>query len=192
MYCADLLEIYNTACPTFQILVTRSTMDLFSILMSPAVPIVLLFGAFVVGLVVLFRAALPKPIPGIPYNHASAKSVLGDIPSMVKWKSETKELFSWLRSQLYEHNVPMVQVFVKPGCLPWVIVGDYRECMDVLSRRSHEWDRSHFTSDVVTPVLREHHFPFPSGPKQKAHRALLSDLMTPAFLNEVNIAINPH
>lgn len=52
-------------------------------------------------------------------------------------------------------------------------------------RRSKEFDRASFTTDVVQPILREHFFPMPSSTKQRAHRALLSDTMTPAFLNEV-------
>jgi cytochrome P450 len=133
----------------------------------------------------LYRAALPKPIPGIPYNQASARSVLGDIPGMMKWKKDTRELFSWMTAQCKNLNSPMVQVFVKPFSAPWVIIVDARECQDVLVRRSKEFDRSPFTTDVVGPILREHHFSFPTGPKFRAHRALLADLMTPGFLNDV-------
>jgi hypothetical protein len=145
----------------------------------------LVVGILALLLTLLYRAALPKPIPGIPYNHASARSIFGDIPGMMKWKAETRETFTWMTEQCKLLNAPMVQLFVKPFSLPWVIVTDARECLDVLTRRSKEFDRSSFTTDVVLPILREHHFPFPSGPKQRAHRALLSDLMTPAFLNEV-------
>jgi len=148
--------------------------------------VVLAAGVVFAILIILYRAALPKPIPGIPYHYASAKSILGDIPSMIKWKKDTRETFSWMTEQCRLLNAPMVQVFVKPFALPWVIVTDARECQDVLTRRSKEFDRSEFTTNVVMPILREHHFPFPSGPKQRAHRALLSDLMSPAFLNEAS------
>ncbi|KAH7018784.1 cytochrome P450 monooxygenase [Ilyonectria destructans] len=124
-------------------------------------------GVVIVLLTLLYRAALPKPIPGIPYNHASARSILGDVPKQYK-----------------RLNAPIVQVFVRPFSLRWVIVTDARECEDVLTRRSREFDRARFTTDVVQPILREHHFSFPSGPKQRAHRSLLSDLMTPTFLNK--------
>ncbi|KAH7131750.1 cytochrome P450 [Dactylonectria estremocensis] len=127
----------------------------------------------------------PKPIPGIPYKHAAARSILSDVPSMMKWKKDTRETFSWMTEQCKRLNAPMAQVFVSPFSLPWVLVTDARECEDVLTRRSREFDRARFTTDVVQPILREHHFPFPSGSKQRAHRSLLSDLMTPAFLNEV-------
>ena len=156
----------------------------FNLLSSPTV----LITCFVLAaLALLYRAALPKPIPGIPYNHDSARSVLGDIPSIVKWKKDTRETFSWMTFQCKKLNSPMVQIFAKPFSKPWIIVVDARECQDVLVRRSREFDRATFTTDVVQPILREHFFPMPSGPKQRAHRALLADLMTPAFLNEVSI-----
>lgn len=43
-------------------------------------------GAVLVLVYALYRAALPKPIPGIPYHEASAKSVLGDAPALIKRK----------------------------------------------------------------------------------------------------------
>lgn len=84
----------------------------------------------VVGIVLflLYRAALPKPIPGIPYNHASAKSPLGDIPGMMKYRKETRQTFMWMTEQCKQLNAPMIQLFVKPFSLPWVIVTDAREC----------------------------------------------------------------
>lgn len=152
---------------------------------SPSTTIVV--GLIFTALALLYRAALPKPIPGIPYNRKSANSILGDIPDMLRWRRDTRETFTWMTAQCKKLNSPMVQVFVTPFSAPWVIVVDARECQDVLVRRSKEFDRSHFTTDVVGPILREHHFSFPSGPKFRAHRALLSDLMTPAFLNEVRV-----
>jgi hypothetical protein len=136
-------------------------------------------------LVLLYHAALPKPVPGISYNHASAKSVLGDIPAMLKWKKETRETFSWVTLQCKKLNSPMTQIFPQSFSVPWVTVTDARKCYDVLVRRSREFDRSSFIINSVELVLREHFFPMPSGPKQRAHRALLTDLMTPEFVNEV-------
>ena len=154
-------------------------------LFSSSTAIVISIVATVLALI--YRAALPKPIPGIPYNHASAKSVFGDIPSMMKWQKRTRETFTWMTEQCKKLNAPMVQVSITPFSKPWVIVVDARECQDVLWHRSKEFDRADTTRDVVEPILREHFFSFPSGPKQRAHRALLSDLMTPAFLNNVSI-----
>lgn len=33
---------------------------------------------------VVYRAILPKPIPGIPYNKASVSRILGDAPDVSK------------------------------------------------------------------------------------------------------------
>lgn len=156
----------------------------------PPSPTTVVVGLFLAALALLYRMALPKPIPGIPYNEASAHSILGDIPAMLRWKKETRELFSWMTAQCTTLNSPMVQIFAKPFSTPWVIVTDARECQDALVRRPREFDRSHFTTDVVQPILREHHFSFPSGPKCRAHRALLADLMTPGFLHEVSRSLS--
>ncbi len=32
----------------------------------------------------IYRALLPRPIPGIPYNKTSAKRILGDAPDVSK------------------------------------------------------------------------------------------------------------
>lgn len=146
-------------------------------------------GLVIVVLVLLYRAALPKLIPGIPYNHGSDKSILGDIPSLSAYQKDKGEVFMWMTLQCQKLNSPIAQVFIRPFSRPWVIVTDARECHDVLLRRSREFDRSTFITDTVQPILGDFHFSFPSGPKQKAHRALISDLMTPGFLHEVcNVA----
>lgn len=138
-------------------------------------------------LALLYYLALPKPIPGIPHNASSARSVLGDIPSMLAWKKQTRENFSWMTLQCQKLNSPVVQIFPQPFSLPWVIVADARECQDVLFRRAKEFDRAKMITDSVGPILREHFFPMPTGPKQKAHRALLADTMTNEFLHEVRM-----
>jgi hypothetical protein len=198
---SSVIELWHIISALYHLSRTRSTMSqdflrTVAIKLDQIFPAMTIFlsrstTALVIGvtvalLVLLYRLALPRPISGIPYNHASARSIFGDIPSMMKWRRDTRETFTWMTEQVMQLNAPMVQVFVKPFSLPWVIVTDARECHDVLTRRSKEFDRSEFTTNVVQPILREHHFPFPSGPKQRAHRALLSDLMTPAFLNEVS------
>lgn len=141
------------------------------------------------ALLFLHRALLPKPIPGIPYNKNAATSLLGDIPAMSASLKENGELYAWMTSQCHSLNSPIIQLFIKPLKKPWVVVADARECQDVLGRRGREFDRAKMNWDVVQPILREHHFPFPSGPKQKAHRALLADLMGVEFLHKVCVCL---
>lgn len=89
-------------------------------------------------------AALPKPLPGIPYNKSSATSILGDALAMVKHKWKSGTIFDWMASQGVELNSPVCQLFLKPLSKPAVIVIDPRETQDVLLRRAKDFDRSQF------------------------------------------------
>lgn len=100
--------------------------------------------AVIVLLYALYRAALPKPIPGIPYHEASASRMFGDAPSMVKHKQKHSTVFDWMTAQSLELNSPVVQIFLKPFFQPIVVITDPRESQDVLLRRAKDFDRSNF------------------------------------------------
>ena len=74
----------------------------------------------------LYRSALPRPILGIPYNKASARSILGDMPAMMKHTKQTSQVFDWMVGQCVALNSPIVQVFVRPLGRPFVVVADFR------------------------------------------------------------------
>ena len=40
-----------------------------------------------------YRTALPKPLPGIPYNKDAATNLLGDVPEMIRYVLRTKRVF---------------------------------------------------------------------------------------------------
>lgn len=46
-----------------------------------------------IALYLAYRAILPKPIPGIPYNKDAAGKILGDIPEMMGHVMRTKRVF---------------------------------------------------------------------------------------------------
>ena len=74
-----------------------------------------LIGPFVVLVgYLLFRLALPRPIPGIPYNKHSAMRLLGDVPDMLRWQRERSEMLSFLTAQTTKLKSPIVQVFMRP------------------------------------------------------------------------------
>ncbi|KAF2094396.1 cytochrome P450 [Rhizodiscina lignyota] len=148
-----------------------------------AVPIVLI--AISACLFFLYRRFLPKPIPGIPYNEKAAKSLLGDIPALVKATQETQEIVAWLNSQLHLHNSPIAQVFTKPFSKPWVIVGDSIEAEDILTRRNHEFAKSTIQTNVFHGLVPKHHITMDSTPEFKQHRQLIQDLITPNFLHQI-------
>ncbi|KAK5122321.1 hypothetical protein LTR85_004232 [Meristemomyces frigidus] len=145
-----------------------------------------LISACVVALGIgLYRLALPKPIPGIPYNKRSAKRILGDVPDALKWHRETSEMFTFLTAQAIKHKSPVVQVFLRPFGKPWVIVTDFREAQDIMTRRTKEFDRSAFFGDLFYNLGPGNQVHMPTGDVWRAHRRLMADTMSNAFVNDV-------
>jgi hypothetical protein len=143
-----------------------------------------------VGVLILVYTAyqwvLPKPIPGIPYNKVAAQRLLGDIPDMVAHVNKTGTISPWITIQALKLNSPIIQLWARPFSKPWVIVYDFKESQDILLRRTKEFDRSDFFGEVFLGLVPDHHISKRSSdPKFKHNRALVKDLMTPGFLNEV-------
>ncbi|KIX09319.1 uncharacterized protein Z518_00398 [Rhinocladiella mackenziei CBS 650.93] len=138
-------------------------------------------------LYLIYRWALPRPIPGIPYNPSATRSIFGDIPGMLDYISKTGRIWPWITQQTTTLQSPIVQIFGRPFSKPWVIISDFRESQDILLRRHKEFDRSEVTRDTFSGLIPEMHIGMKSSDERfKAHRQLLKDLMTPAFLHEVS------
>ncbi|KAF4536396.1 Cytochrome p450 monooxygenase [Lasiodiplodia theobromae] len=143
-------------------------------------------GVFLV-LYMIYRAALPRPIPGIPHNKDAASKILGDIPEMMGHVKRTKRIFCWLTSRATRHQSPIVQVFIKPFSHPWVIVTDPFESHDILVRRTKEFDRSSFFGEILSGIMPEQHSWYKSNTALfKQNRNLINHLMAPTFINEVS------
>ncbi|CAI0647583.1 unnamed protein product [Colletotrichum noveboracense] len=137
--------------------------------------------AILVGLIVIRRVLLPKPLAGIPYNEKAASHVLGDIPEMMGYVLRTKRMFCWLTSLTTRHKSPIIQAFIKPGSLPWVVLTDPFECQDILLRRKD------FFGELIGGILPEQHIQFRSAdPKFKRPRNLINHLMAPTFITQVS------
>ncbi|KAK8080854.1 hypothetical protein PG997_008672 [Apiospora hydei] len=134
-----------------------------------------------VALYRLYRWLLPKPIPGIPYNTAAAKLLLGDAGDMLREVRITGEFGAWCAKQVQKMGAPVCQVFIRPFSQPWVLVADFRESRDILMRR-REFGKSKFISDGMA-CLGDFHGLFPTGARFKFNRQLVQDLMTSSFLN---------
>lgn len=87
----------------------------------------LLVAVTFIGLVLLYRAALPKPIPGIPYDRNSANRLFGDVPEAMKYHEQTSEMVAFLQKKCLDLGSPICQVFVRPFAKPWVVLLDGRE-----------------------------------------------------------------
>lgn len=134
---------------------------------------------------VFYRAALPRPIPGIPYNEASVSRVLGDATDMMKHHQEHSTVTDWITMQGIKLNSPIIQLFTKPFCRPVVYVLDPRETQDVLLRRSRDFDRSVFFADFFSGTVPDHHIVQPTNDKFRRGRRLLADTMSNGFLHGV-------
>ncbi|KAF7517317.1 hypothetical protein G7054_g13851 [Neopestalotiopsis clavispora] len=147
--------------------------------------------AIVVGLLSLlylgYQWALPKPLPGIPYNKAAVKSILGDLVEVRELQKKGGRPRAWLGEQPWRHNSPLVQVFMAPLAKPILILSDFREAQDILLRRGKEFDRGGRNLDALGGVIPNHHIGMKtSSPQFKANRELVKDLMTPNFLHTVS------
>ncbi|KAI0137216.1 cytochrome P450 [Xylariales sp. AK1849] len=147
----------------------------------------LVLGVVIVALYVAYRAIQPKPLPGIPYNKDAAGKLFGDVPEMMGYVMRTKRIFCWLTSLTTRHQSPIVQAFIKPGGLPWVVVTDPFESQDILLRRTKEFDRSEFFGELINGILPEQHIQFISTDARfKNNRNLINHLMAPTFISEVS------
>lgn len=63
----------------------------------------ILFWTIVLAVVYIgYRAALPKPLPGIPYNQDAAGKLLGDVPEMMGYVKRTQRIFVRALFQVYD------------------------------------------------------------------------------------------
>jgi len=173
----------------------NSTPSLLEIVVPTSFPAVipLLVGLFTFTVYYVYQMALPKPIPGIPCNKAAAKSILGDLLAMLeaKAKSGGTDAFDYVCNLPLEKNTPIFQIFAKLFSKPWVLLTDFREAQDIMTRRTKEFDHSQFFADLFAGVIPYHHTRMKStDPQFKVNRELVRDLMIPAFLHDVRSVTN--
>jgi hypothetical protein len=146
-------------------------------------PLGFLLATLTLSIYLLRQWALPKPIPGIPYNEAATHQVLGDIPAMLGDIKKTEGTFiEWMLKQVQNHKSPISQIFIRPFSLPVIVLGDFREAQDILMRRK-EFDRSPIMAEIFAGIAPHHHIHSPTNAVWKSHRRLLQDLMSPGFLH---------
>lgn len=156
---------------------------MFHLLYNPAAGVVLV-AVCILGYA-LYRAALPRPLPGIPHHKESANKILGDAPDMMNHIKKHGTMLDWLVMQGAELNSPLYQLFVQPFSKPIVYVTDPREAQDVVLRRAKEFDRSEFFMDLFAGSIPNHHVGQPTNEKFRRGRRLVADTMSNGFLNGV-------
>lgn len=137
-------------------------------------------------LYLLYRWALPKPIPGIPYDVDASKNLRGSIPDFLAYRNAHGTGRPWFVEQALKHASPLTQFWLTPLGKPWLILTDFQEAQDILLRRGKEFDRGTQSADSFHGVVPNHHIAMTSSnPSFKVNKELVRDLMAPTFLNEV-------
>lgn len=145
----------------------------------------ILFQCILASVYLIYRLALPKPIPGIPYNKTSASRLLGDIPDLAADTKRRGDVYLWFLDQNMRAGRVMNQIFIQPFGPPAIILADGRETRDILVNRTADFDRSHLVRNLLRPVVGRAQITLPTGPTWKAHRRLVQDTMSAKFLNNV-------
>lgn len=134
---------------------------------------------------IAYRAALPRPIPGIAYHKSAANNLLGDIPRLLNYLTTNKAITDWFPLQSVELNSPIVQLFIRPFGRPIVFLADWRESQDILLHRK-EFDRSNFFGDVLRGLLPTAFITMHTNDTYWHQRRLVANTMSPSFLNQVS------
>ncbi|KAK1985852.1 cytochrome P450 [Colletotrichum cereale] len=147
--------------------------------------------ALVVVVSVIIRLAylrlLPKPIPGIPCNKDSATRLLGDAHYFTELEKAGGFWSDFFTDLLSKHNTPIAQFFPGPFEGAGVVIGDYREARDLMTKRSKDLGRGYTNNVSWRGVLPEHFIAMDSfHPSFKDAHFLTKDLMTPSFLHGVS------
>jgi hypothetical protein len=134
-----------------------------------------------------YRWALPKPIPGIPYDKTAAKHIFGSLPQIISYmKQNDGQVTAWLASHNDKHKAPLVQIWAEPFGKPTLLLTDFQESQDILIRRTREFDRAKRSLDGFTGFIPHSHISMKTAdPRFKGNKELVRDLMSPSFLNNV-------
>ncbi|PNS14298.1 Isotrichodermin C-15 hydroxylase [Sphaceloma murrayae] len=159
--------------------------SMFSLLLSPATYAV--GGAVTVFCLLVYWLALPTPIVGVPYDKAASKKFAGHAGELMAWAGENETVFDWMAGKGKEIGSPIYQLFLQPFARPTVFVTDPRECQDILLRRSREFDRAKYFTDLFVGTIPNHHIVQPTNDVFRAQRKLLADTMSTGFLQSVAV-----
>lgn len=124
-------------------------------------------------------------MPGIPYNPKSARRVMGDVPDLIKHVKKETELCGFFARQCTDLKSPLVQIFLQPlAKLPLLILSDYREIEDILTKRTKEFDRAKMTADVFESILPHGTIRMPSHEGFRSVRRMWAPTMSTTFLHQ--------
>ncbi|KAK1598456.1 cytochrome P450 [Colletotrichum navitas] len=135
----------------------------------------------------VYVSLLPKPIPGIPCNEDSSTRLWGDYNYFIEIEKSGGFWLEFFTDLLSKHKTPIAQYFPGPFESAHVVIGDYREARDLMTKRSKDLGRGYKNNVSWRGVLPEHFIAMDSfQPSFKEASFLTKDLMTPSFLHGVS------
>lgn len=134
----------------------------------------------------IYRATIPKPFAGIPYDRSYVKP-FGHAGDQIAWVKKNETVFDWMALQGRRLQSPIYQLLLMPFSKPTLVITDPRECQDILLRRAKEFDRSTWFTDLFLGTIPDHHIVQQTNDRFRAQRKLLADTMTTGFLHNVSI-----
>ncbi|GKT41569.1 cytochrome P450 monooxygenase TRI13 [Colletotrichum spaethianum] len=146
-----------------------------------------IFVAVAVAMRLVYPRLLPKPIPGIPCNKESTTRLLGDAQYFIDLDRNGKFWASFFTDLLAKYKTPIAQYFPGPFEGTHVVIGDYREARDLMTKRGKDLGRGYKNNVTWQGVLPEHFIAMDDfHPSFKEAKFLTKDLMTPSFLHGVS------
>ncbi|KAK8079183.1 hypothetical protein PG994_002990 [Apiospora phragmitis] len=131
------------------------------------------------------KRVYPRPLPGIPYNATSARSFWGDATGLLEAFKVTQDPNKFIFQQNRLLHSPVIQLFLAPASKPTVIIDDVREVKDILSHRTHEFDRAPRTQDAYRALLPHCSLVKLTGPAFKEQRKFWEGVTGIPFLRRV-------
>ncbi|KAF0315010.1 cytochrome p450 [Colletotrichum asianum] len=136
---------------------------------------------------IIYLRLLPKPIPGLPCHQDSTNRILGDAPYFIEIDSAGGFWLKFFTDLLSKTKTPIAQFFPGPFDRTHVVIADYREARDLLSKRSKDLSRGYTNNMIWQGVIPEHFIAMEDAhPSFKDAKFLTKDLMTPSFLHGVS------
>lgn len=134
----------------------------------------------------LYRLAFRRrPYSGIPYNPASTRRLLGDIPELTVEARRRGDPSKMTFAQFARLRSPVVQLFLAPFWRPMVYVADAREVEDLLQNRTREFDKSRGTVAPFRPLVPGASICKVKGPVWRAQVRLWTDVISVGYLRDV-------
>ncbi|KAH8888497.1 cytochrome P450 [Thozetella sp. PMI_491] len=138
------------------------------------------------GLRHVYLRALPRPIPGIPHNPTARTKLFGDLPDMQRSGRQGMTPTTWFANLSQKYNSPLVQIFIAPFFRPVLILSDFQETYDIITKKDRHFDRSRTTREAFAGIMPNHHMSMlKSDPRYKGNLQLANGVMAPGFLNTV-------